>query len=297
MPGELVIDPRLDAVFRIGAAIEVLRVQRLAFGVGDEIVEQQLEFVGRQTAVLLPPHRLVGRVVDDDELVLGTAAGVHAGFGAERPAMDECGLRHWRWRVRPGPCRAHSNEPRQGLSSRIFQRHARRSADPFPSRLPPHHARPARRERLTLPGRRGNDRTTRPAIARGARPIIGILSFAKALLLNCVLDCRRHIAVQQKAAQQRGATNKQALPLDRAPTRNPPKSRNPAAGNLAGGLRGCRAAFAKSTHDGAQIVGTGDALRERQPRSVASPQARSRPSGSSPVNRQAPSSAPRSLTA
>ncbi len=89
VPGEFVVDPRLDPVFRIGAAIEVLRVQRLAFGVGDEIVEQQLEFVGRQTAVLLPPHRFVGRVVDDDELVLGTAAGVHAGFGTERPAMDE----------------------------------------------------------------------------------------------------------------------------------------------------------------------------------------------------------------
>ena len=89
VPGELGIDPRLDAILVIGAAIEVLGVQRFAFGVGDEIVEQQLEFVGRQTAVLFPPHRLVGRIVDDDELVLGTAAGVHAGFGTERPAMDD----------------------------------------------------------------------------------------------------------------------------------------------------------------------------------------------------------------
>jgi hypothetical protein len=46
MPGEFGIDPRLDAVFRIGAAIEVLRVQRLALGMRDEIVEQQLEIAG-----------------------------------------------------------------------------------------------------------------------------------------------------------------------------------------------------------------------------------------------------------
>ena len=39
MPGELVIDAGLDAVFRIGAAVEILREQRLALGVGDEIVD------------------------------------------------------------------------------------------------------------------------------------------------------------------------------------------------------------------------------------------------------------------
>ena len=89
MPGDLVVDAGLDPVFRIGAAIEILRVQRLALGVGNEIVEQQLEFFRRQAAVLLPPDGLLGLRVDDDELVLGAAAGVRAGFGAERAAIDK----------------------------------------------------------------------------------------------------------------------------------------------------------------------------------------------------------------
>ena len=56
---------------------------------GDEIVEQQLEFLRREAAILLPPHGLLGLRVDDDEFVLGAAAGMRAGLGAERAAVDE----------------------------------------------------------------------------------------------------------------------------------------------------------------------------------------------------------------
>ena len=43
MPGELGEDARLYPVFRIGAAIEILREQLLAARMRDEIVVQQLE--------------------------------------------------------------------------------------------------------------------------------------------------------------------------------------------------------------------------------------------------------------
>src|SRR5262249_44672054 len=92
VPGELGIDPRLDAVFGVGAAVEVLGVELLASGVLEEVAEQQVELGGRQLAVLLPPDRLLGGFVADDELVLGAAAGVDAGFGAERAALDDRAL-------------------------------------------------------------------------------------------------------------------------------------------------------------------------------------------------------------
>ena len=86
VPGELGIDAGLDAVFRIGAAIEILREQFLALGVGEEILQQHVELLGRELAVLLPPHRIFGAGIDDDELVFRAAAGMHAGIGAERAA-------------------------------------------------------------------------------------------------------------------------------------------------------------------------------------------------------------------
>ena len=89
MPGKLVVDSGLDAVFRVGAAVEVLGKQGLALGVGNEIVEQELKLLRRKAAVLLPPHRLLAALVGDDELVLGTAAGMGAGLGAEGAAAHE----------------------------------------------------------------------------------------------------------------------------------------------------------------------------------------------------------------
>ncbi len=58
----------------------------------EEIVEQQVELRGRELAVLLPPHGLLGALVADHKLVLGRAAGVHAGLGAERAAVHDRAL-------------------------------------------------------------------------------------------------------------------------------------------------------------------------------------------------------------
>ena len=89
MPGEFGEDARFYPVFRIGAAIEVLRVQRLAARVGDEVVMEQLEIGLAELAVAVPPDGVLGQRIDDGVLVLGAAAGMHAGLGAERAAVDE----------------------------------------------------------------------------------------------------------------------------------------------------------------------------------------------------------------
>ena len=89
MPGELGKDARLDAVLRIGAAIEILGEQCLALGVGDEIGKQSVELLFALLAIAVPPHGVLGRRIDDRVLVLGRAAGVVAGLGAERAAVHE----------------------------------------------------------------------------------------------------------------------------------------------------------------------------------------------------------------
>ena len=89
VPGQLGEDARLDAVLRIGAAIEVLREKLLALGVIEEVVEQNVELLGRELAVLLPPDGLLGLRVADDEFVLRRTAGVDAGLGAERAAFND----------------------------------------------------------------------------------------------------------------------------------------------------------------------------------------------------------------
>ncbi len=92
VPGELGEDASLDAEFRIGATIKVLRVKRLAFGVLDEIVAQQLELVRRDRLVATPPHVLFARGIADGELVLRRAAGVSAGLRAQRAFRGDDGL-------------------------------------------------------------------------------------------------------------------------------------------------------------------------------------------------------------
>ena len=89
MPGELGEDAGLDAVLRIGAAIEVLCEKGFALGVGDEIVEQIVELFFALFAVAVPPHGVLGGRIDDRMFVLGRAAGVMAGFGAERAALHQ----------------------------------------------------------------------------------------------------------------------------------------------------------------------------------------------------------------
>src|SRR5262249_33459289 len=53
---------------------------------------QEIELGRRELAVLLPPDRLFGVLVADDELVLGAAAGVDSGLRAQRSALDDLGL-------------------------------------------------------------------------------------------------------------------------------------------------------------------------------------------------------------
>ena len=82
MPGEFGEHAGLDPQHGIGAAIEVLREQRHAFGVFFEIDVQRLELFGRDRLVAGPPHILVGGGVANRELVLGAAAGEFSGVGA-----------------------------------------------------------------------------------------------------------------------------------------------------------------------------------------------------------------------
>ena len=84
VPGEFGKDAGLDPEGRIGAAIEVLRVQRLAFGVLEEIRIERLELLRGDRLVAGPPHLLVGGGVTHRELVLRAAAGELAGVGAKR---------------------------------------------------------------------------------------------------------------------------------------------------------------------------------------------------------------------
>ncbi len=93
MPGQLGEDPRFDPVFRIGAAVEILREQLLAARMRDEVVVEQLEVRLAELAVAVPPDRALGQRIDDGMLVLGAAAGMDAGLGAERAALRRWWLR------------------------------------------------------------------------------------------------------------------------------------------------------------------------------------------------------------
>ena len=92
MPGQLGEDPRFYPVFRIGAAVEVLREQLLAARMRDEVVIQQLEIGLAELAVAVPPDGVLGERIDDRVLVLGAASGMGAGLGAERAARDDGGF-------------------------------------------------------------------------------------------------------------------------------------------------------------------------------------------------------------
>ena len=84
MPGEFGEDAGLDAVGRIGAAIKVLREQRHAFGMLEEVGIERGELVRGDRLVAGPPHVLVGGRIANRELVLRTAAGELTGVRAQR---------------------------------------------------------------------------------------------------------------------------------------------------------------------------------------------------------------------
>jgi hypothetical protein len=86
MPGVFGDDARVDAVGRIGAAVEILDEQILALRGFPEIGVERVELRGGHRAVVVPPHGVFGGGVADDELVLGGAAGVHARLGDDGAA-------------------------------------------------------------------------------------------------------------------------------------------------------------------------------------------------------------------
>ncbi len=92
VPGVFREHPGLEPVAGIGAGIEILREQLLAFGMGEEIPMQLMELLRRDRTVVVPPHGPFGHRVLDDELVLRRAAGVDAGVRDERSPVGEVGL-------------------------------------------------------------------------------------------------------------------------------------------------------------------------------------------------------------
>ena len=89
VPGIFGEDADLDAIGRIGAAVEVLREQLLAFAVRAEVGEHRGEVVLRHLAVAFPPQDVMRQIVVDRVLVLRRAAGVMAGEGRQGAALDD----------------------------------------------------------------------------------------------------------------------------------------------------------------------------------------------------------------
>ena len=84
VPGEFGEDAGLDAEGGIGAAVEILGVERFAFGVLDEIVEESLELVRGDRLVAAPPHGFLGGRIAHREFVFRRAARMRAGFRGQR---------------------------------------------------------------------------------------------------------------------------------------------------------------------------------------------------------------------
>src|SRR5580700_3785937 len=72
--------------------MEILREQRHAFGVLEEVLIERLELLRGDRLVAGPPHVLVGRRIANGELVLRAAAGEHTGVGAQCAVGGHGGL-------------------------------------------------------------------------------------------------------------------------------------------------------------------------------------------------------------
>ena len=134
MPGELGEDARFYLVFRIGAAVEVLGIQCLAARMRDEVLIEQLEIGLGELPVAVPPHGILGQRIDDGVLVLGRAAGMHAGLRAQRAAVDDMAFA-----IGDGVLVEHGRgvvpmDRLQAPESRIYRPHRCRCADQFPAR-------------------------------------------------------------------------------------------------------------------------------------------------------------------
>ena len=84
MPGELGIDAGLDPKTGIGAAMEILREQRHAFGMLEKVSVESFELFRGDRLVAGPPHVVVGQGIANGEFVFGAAACEHAGVRAQR---------------------------------------------------------------------------------------------------------------------------------------------------------------------------------------------------------------------
>jgi len=92
MPGKLGDDTGRQLVLGIGATDQVLDEQVPAGRMGQHILVQDAEMLGRHGLVVVPPDFAIGMNVADDELVLGRTPGVLAGHGAERTIGGQHGL-------------------------------------------------------------------------------------------------------------------------------------------------------------------------------------------------------------
>ena len=81
MPGVFGEDTRPYAQPRIGASVKILSEQRLAFGVSDDVGEEDVKMLDRHRIVVVPPDKRLGIRVAHHKLVLGTASGMRPGVG------------------------------------------------------------------------------------------------------------------------------------------------------------------------------------------------------------------------
>ncbi len=91
VPGEFVYDAHADPVLGLRAAVEILDEQGVLLAKrNQEILVQPVErFRVHRLVHRSPPDCVVGEFVADNELVLGTSAGVVAGLDDERPVFGE----------------------------------------------------------------------------------------------------------------------------------------------------------------------------------------------------------------
>jgi hypothetical protein len=89
VPCQLGDHAHVDAIGRIGAGVEVFDEILAALHVGQHVLIQLLEVLGRHRRIVFPPDRVLDRGFVHRELVLGRAAGEFAGFHQQRAAVPQ----------------------------------------------------------------------------------------------------------------------------------------------------------------------------------------------------------------
>ena len=93
LPREFLDEPDRQAVFGIGARIQILDEQLLALQVRDDVAAQHVEMRGVDRLVdLAPPDLRFARRLLDDELVVRRSAGMGAGAADQRAFLREHAL-------------------------------------------------------------------------------------------------------------------------------------------------------------------------------------------------------------